>query len=333
MLDKNKIKKILVISLSNIGDIVLTFPVLDILKRDFPMARLDVIVGPKGRSLVEGHPDFGTVFVYHKNQPLWVVLGWLRQLVCQRYDLVIDLRNTMIPFLIFARHKTPLMFKRPQGLHMRQQHLLRLAVVWDFSLESQKNRALYISQEDQKRAIQLLDFADGFENYVVIAPGSRAENKRWTEDGFAKLADYFIQRYQYKVVLVGDESEMPISIRLKSLMKHQVCDLTGQLTLKELGAVLSAARLAVVNDSAPLHMASYLNVPVIAFFGPTDPDRYGPWSSCGRVIRNHAHCLACRGDKKEAHQCMQAIRFEDIVSQIDTFVLEISDENKINTSS
>jgi ADP-heptose:LPS heptosyltransferase len=332
MLDKNKIKRILVISLSNIGDIVLTFPVLDILKRDFPMAQLDVVVGPKGQSLVEGHPDFGTVFVYHKNQPPWVVLGWLWQLVGQQYDLVIDLRNTMIPFLIFAKSKTPLMFKRPQGLHMRQQHLQRLAAVWDFLVESQKNIALYISQSDQKRAIQFLDFTDGVENYVVIAPGSRAENKRWTEDGFAKLADYFIERYQYKVVLVGDESEMSISVRVKSLMKHQPCDLTGQLTLKELGAILSAARLAVVNDSAPLHMASYLNVPVVAFFGPTDPDRYGPWSLRSCVIRNNAHCLACSGDKKEMHHCMQAISFEDIAGQIDNFLLEISDENKINAS-
>jgi ADP-heptose:LPS heptosyltransferase len=95
---------------------------------------------------------------------------------------------------------------------------------------------------------------------------------------------------------------------------------------------LSAARLAVVNDSAPLHMASYLNVPVVAFFGPTDPDRYGPWSLRSCVIRNNAQCLACSGDKKEMHHCMQAISFEDIAGQIDNFLLEISDENKINAS-
>lgn len=332
-IDKDQIKKILVISLSNIGDIVLTFPVLDILKRDFPRAQLDVIVGPKGQSLVEGNPNFGRVFIYHKNQSPWDIWGWLGQLMCQRYDLVIDLRNTIIPFLIFAKHKTPLMFKRSQGLHVRQQHLQRLAAVWNFSAESQKKSMLYISHADQKKAIELLNFGDGDEGYVVFAPGSRAENKRWTEHGFAKLADYLIEQYHLKVVLVGDKNETVISGRVKGLMKHQPCDLTGQLTLKELGAVLAAARLAVVNDSAPLHMASYLNVPVVAFFGPTNPDRYGPWSLCHCVIRNNANCLACRKDKKEMHYCMQAISFEDIVGQIDKFLLKISDENKINKTS
>ena len=330
MLDKNQIKNILVISLSNIGDIVLTFPVLDILRRDFPTAQLDVIVGPKGQTLVSDNPNLRTVFVYHKNQSPWAVLRLLYQLARQQYDLVVDLRNTMIPFLIFAKQTTPLLFKRPQGLHMHRQHLKRLASVWDSSLASQEKIAFYISQTDQKRVRQLLNVTDGLEHYVVIAPGSRAENKRWTEDGFAKLADHMIERYQYKVVLVGDDSEMLISARVQGLMKHQPLDLTGQLTLKQLGAVILGASLAVVNDSAPLHVASYLNVPVVAFFGPTDPDRYGPWSLRSVVFRNNTQCLACRGDKKEKHQCMPAIGFDDIAGQIDKFLRELSHENTSN---
>ena len=67
MLDKSKVKKILVISLSNIGDVVLTFPVIDILKRDFPDAQVSVVIGPKGQELLAGNP-FIRSYVFNKKQ-------------------------------------------------------------------------------------------------------------------------------------------------------------------------------------------------------------------------------------------------------------------------
>ena len=112
MLDKNVIKKILVISLSNIGDVILTFPVIDILKRDFAEARIDLVVGINGESLVAGNPCLGKIYVYRKNQTPWAILQWLRTLAKERYDCVVDLRNTAIPFLISAKIRTPLMFRR-----------------------------------------------------------------------------------------------------------------------------------------------------------------------------------------------------------------------------
>ncbi len=329
MLNPGQIKKILVISLSNIGDIILTFPVIDILKRDFPQAQMDLIVGPKGGSLVVGNPQFSRVWVYHKNQSFAALLKWMRSLIAVQYDLVVDLRNTAIPFLIFAKHKTPLMLVRPAGLHMREQHLARLRRVHDFSLDPSKRSSLFISDADRKIVEEFLAYKEGRHKIVVFAPGSRAENKRWRQDGFAKLADYLVEKYSVNIVFVGDENDVAIVSKIKGLMKNKSLDLTGKLTLPQVGHLLSVSRLAIVNDSAPMHLASYLNVPVAAFFGPTDPKKYGPWSLKTCVIRKNIACLACRADQKAVkHNCIVAISFEDAVLVLEKFLPEIFDANQ-----
>ncbi len=322
----DNLKKILVISLSNIGDIVLTFPVIDILKRDFPDAQLDLIVGPNGESLVCGNPYFRKVFVYHKNQSPLSILKWLRELVAEKYDLAVDLRNTAIPFLIFAKHKTPLMIVRPKVRHMAEQHLARLKSVHDFTLSSAAKISLFISSEDQKIVSQFFKPL-GPGRKVVFAPGSRAESKRWQKESFAKLADYLVEHYGVQVVFIGDQNDTEVVSQISMLMKNPSLDLTGELTLPQSAYLLSLSDLAIVNDSAPMHLASYLNVPVVALFGPTDSKRYGPWSQKCAVVRNNDQCLACRRRNKVPHTCMQAIRVEDVQSVLENFLPEIFDAN------
>ncbi len=316
MFDKSKIKKILVVSLSNIGDVILTFPVIDILMRDFPDTQIDVVVGPKAENLIKGHPGLRKVSLYRREQSPVDTLKWLQEMKTQHYDLAVDLRNSAIPFLVFAKHKTPLMIARPKG-HMRQQHLSRLKLVYDYSSESRPKEAFFISENDKNVVGKLLNAIGSF---VVIAPGSRAENKRWREDGFAKLADYLGDQYNVKIVFVGDENDIEVVARIKSLMKNHSLDLTNQLTLAQLGGVLTLSRLAVVNDSAPMHLASYLDVPVAAFFGPTDPKKYGPWGKENIVIQKNGDCAACHGKKNYLHDCMQAIGFEDAFSILESWL-------------
>lgn len=329
-LEKNQIKKILIISLSNIGDIVLTFPVIDILKRDFPDASIDVVVGPKGESLIKGNPIFRKVYLYEKGRSPFAILKWIGELAAEHYDLTVDLRNTAIPFLIFAKYKTPLMLVRPKGLHMRQQHLARLRTVHNYTQESAQSFSLFISDADKKAVEQLLSFHDSQFTFhrsrlIVIAPGSRAENKRWREDGFAKLADHLNEHHNLILIFVGDENDVPVTARIKSLMKTQPLDLTGKLNLPQLAHLISLSRSVFVNDSAPMHLASYLNIPVAAFFGPTDPKKYGPWSKKHIVLQNNSQSPACADDQAKPHDCMQALTFESAIKVLVPWFKEIFD--------
>ncbi len=98
--NKSEIKKILVVSLTNIGDVILTFPVIDILKKDFPSAKLSIVIGPKAESLFFKNPYLDKIHIFDKHQPPLKSLSWIGELRRERFDLVVDLRNTAIPFLI-----------------------------------------------------------------------------------------------------------------------------------------------------------------------------------------------------------------------------------------
>lgn len=314
MFDLDQIKKILVISLSNIGDVVLTFPVIDILKENFPRARLDVVVGPKAQGLLRGNPHIERVWVFDKRQTGRASWYWLMTLRRERFDLVVDLRNSAVPFFIGPRQRTSFFLKRDPAIHMRQQHLNRLRSVYPFAREAAQRQALYVPLDDARAVSVILQNAalrPG--HYFVIAPGAADESKRWTPVGFAQVAEYLWERYAIPVVFVGDHQDSQVVALIIKELKATAVDLSGQLNLVQLAQLLQGARLVISNDSAPMHLASYADVPVVALFGPTDPVRYGPWSSRNYVARKPGVCQKCASPKRPLrHECMQAISVAEV---------------------
>lgn len=315
--DKSSITKILVISLTNIGDVILTFPVIDILKRDFPNAEFSLVVGPKAASIVEGNHHFKRIHIFDKHQPLLKTLRWVSSLRLERFDLVVDLRNTAIPFFISPRYRTPLIAVHSGRMHMSQKHLQRLRSVYDYGLEADKKYALHIPEEARRGADEILRSKIGHgQRYAVIAPGAADHAKRWIERGFAEVCFHLMKRHYMGIVIVGDENDGSIAQRVyEVLQEDSVVNLCGQTTLPQLAAILGRCSLAIVNDSAPMHLASYLDVPVLALFGPTDAAQYGPWGTKGFYVRKNQSCPACRKLKSDArHTCMAAITTQDVLS-------------------
>jgi lipopolysaccharide heptosyltransferase II len=308
-MEKGTIKKILVISLTNIGDVILTFPVIDILRGDFPEAHLSVVIGPKAEGLLARNPHINNIDVYDKHQSPWKTCQWLWQLRREHYDLIVDLRNSAIPFLIGSRYGTSPFMKRARGQHMRWQHLSRLKSVYPYADVPRERRSFYISSADQRRIDRILREA-GLEGHslVAVGPGAADEKKRWMEDGFAEVCQHLVRHHRVGIVLVGDRHDRPVAERIKERMAPSALNICGDIDLKELGYLLTRCRLAIVNDSAPMHLASYLNVPVLAIFGPTSPITYGPWSENGCYLHKPQQCPACQGTSREAaHSCMRAI--------------------------
>ena len=316
--DRSKINKILVISLSNIGDVILTLPVMDILLKDFPQAKFSVVVGPKARTLFKGNPLISCVHVFDKSQSLGKTIPWVAGLAAEHFDLVVDLRNTAIPFLIFPRSRTPLTVKADKngGVHMKYKHLQRLRSVYPYEVESGKRYALAIPAEDEARIRDLLRAAWGADDaYIVAAPGAANEAKRWTPRGFIEVCHQLIKRYQLKVVLVGDAADHQDAEGMVEVLGTDALNLCGRTTLVQLAAVVEKAALALVNDSAPMHLASYLDVPVLALFGPSDAHKYGPWGRQGHYLQKNKDCPACQNPENSArHHCMAAITAQEVLN-------------------
>lgn len=320
VLDKSKINKVLVISLTNIGDVILTFPVIDILKRDFPSAKLSVVIGPKAKSLLEGNPYLDKVYIFNKHQAPRKSLAWILELRKEKFDLVIDLRNTAIPLMISPRCRTSYRSVLTNNVHMRTKHLNRLNSVYPFGTQANVQYSLFISDDDKQYVAKIIEEEIGpGQRYVVVAPGAADQAKRWPEAGFADVCDQLVKTDHVKIVFVGDEGDRKTARQIKALMTTPwAINLCGQTNLLHLAELFKHCFFTLVNDSAPMHLASYLDVPVLALFGPTDPLKYGPWNFRSGFLRKNESCPLCAQSKNAArHTCMESITSQDVLNALE----------------
>jgi len=300
----------LVVSQTNIGDVVLTCPVLDILRHDFPEARIDVVVGPKAVSLFEDNPNFG-IKVFEKQAPLRNKVTWFIDLCKGHYDCVVDLRRTALALFLMPRYATPLLFGRSITGHKRDMHLGRLRQLYDFDRPSQDKFAIVTTKNDE----QFFQWAIAPElegqDFIVIAPGAADSAKRWHAQGFAAVADHLSA--SYKVVFVGDAKDVNIVNEIQKSMKKSSLSLAGKINLRQLAYVLKKCSLAITHDSGVMHLACYFNVPIIVLWGPTDINKYAPWSQRSVVVRRNDKCDRCRDPKSDKlHDCMSFIEVNDV---------------------
>ncbi len=323
---KSEIRNILVISLSNIGDIIMICPAMDVLLNDFPQAKLSMVVGPKGRTVFEGNPNIDRVYIYDKHDILRKKIDWFLALRRRRFDLVVDFRNSVMPFLLNTRYRTPPELLMSQNIHLTRKHLLRLRSVYDFEEKAVSRKAIVVSPKDR-------DHIDGLlaghifpgDRFVLVAPLAADSAKTWHPQGFALVCDELIRRYSLKVVMVGGAEDKNVIENIQSQMKHPIVNLAGKTNLVQVVEILNRSFFGIVHDSGIMHLASYFGRQVLALYGPTDPYKSGPWSTNSGYIWKNQGCLKCATTKrKEPHTCMQAITPEDILNAI-----EITDQGVI----
>jgi len=299
------IRKILFITLSNIGDAVLTTPSLDLLRRFFPNSHITVMVGPRAAEIFEDHPQINRLILYDKHASFRNKLALILHLKSEKYDLAVDLRNTLIPLFIQPRFSTPLLRKKVEG-HAVKRHLERLHSIGIFG---KCGFVLPSREEDEKIVDQLLASKglDKNSRLVVINPSAANRLKRWDLPKFRALMDQLKFIKGISIAVTGpksDEKEFQ-----EMFPESDGMNLTGKLTLMQLKALLARAALFITNDSGPMHIAAAVQTPVLALFGPTDPKIYGPLGSQHRVVRLELPCSPCMKGfcRIHSHDCMKLL--------------------------
>jgi len=328
--------RILFITLSNIGDCILTLPVLDCLKNNFPQAEIMVIAGPRPALIFQESRNVHKVFVYDKHARLSVKINLIKFLREVKFDLVVDLRRSIFPWLIPCRRKNSNLSRTflrgliprrkvrdklfcPSKLkHMRQRHLFKLSGL-GLKMENKgiAGKSLFIRPQDDDYVSKILKDAGMMagERIIVIAPGARSLIKRWPQEKFSGLIDNLPAGF--KIVLLGSPEDSAVGKFISRNVKVPVIDLIGRTNLLEAAALLKKASLLITNDSANLHLASYLNVPIVAIFGPTDDAKYGPWSENWRVAKKEIFCRPCRKAqcRFKSLECLRCVGMEDVLRQ------------------
>ena len=312
--------RIVVIGLSNIGDAVLMAPVIERLHRLFPDAELTLLAGDRARAVFDRDPRVHRVVAMDEfSGPAGRLrlVGWLWS---ARADLLVDLRQTVLPLLWkpwrLARYYRPV----PRRLtHMRQRHLWRLSAQLGHKLADCEHQpatcSLWISEEDRAAVDALLRrwVVDASRPLVVISPGARSHTKRWYADRFAAVADRLIDEARAEVILTGEPDEAPVIRDVLGSMRRRAHSAVGSTTIRQLGALMERAGVVITNDSAALHVAGAVGAPVLALFGPTDPAKYGPTGPRGRVIRRELFCAPCEASLcRYHHECMRFVSSDEV---------------------
>ena len=286
MLDKASIKQILVITLSNLGDIILTTPVVEALSKEFPEASLDVMVSPVGEDIFKSHRRVSECVIYDKKATPLQKFKFFLTLRRKKYDLVVDLRNTILTLLLGAKYNTG-PFKRglKKQMHKKDVHLHWLQVIGIDT--SGASFHIPVENADGKYVDSLLSELGG-KPFIVVSPGAKSHVKRWPLKNFAKLCDMIKNDLGIEAILIGNEFDKIVVERILFYTKSKPLNFIEKTNVRQLAYLIEKAKLLITNDSAPMHIASAVDTPVLAFFGPTDEKKYGPATKTkSKVLRKN----------------------------------------------
>ena len=303
MIDKEKVRSILFITLSNLGDIILTVPVLEELRRAFPGAYIDVITGAPGKDVFISCPAVREVTVPEKSRSLGKRIQQIIGLRRRRYDLAVDLKNSLIPYLIGAKFHSQLSISLMNGRcfpgsirrspvrHKKEEHLSKLRSL-GIAPFSDAGFFIPVTDEEKKQVSEMMVSGKG-KRTVILNPGAKSHLKRWDAAKYAGLADRLISELGCRVFVTGNEDDREVVRQVISRMESPVTDLCCRTSTGALSELMRRVDLVITNDSAPLHMASAVEVPTIAVFGPSDERKYGPLAEKSIVVKPRISCRPC----------------------------------------
>jgi len=329
-------KRILIIKPSSFGDVIHALPVLKGLRRRYPRSRISWLVSTACADLLVGHPDLDEVIPFDRKRygrigrswaVTWDFVRFVSRLRARRFDLVVDLQGLFRSgFLAWATGaRARLGFARTRefawifysqridvplpDMHAVDRYYL-LAEPLGFA-DVPITFELPVDPEARRQVDRMLAAngvgPDGC--YVLIAPGTRWETKRWPTEHFAELIRRLRSGNGVAVVLAGSPDEADLATQVASAAGVPVANLAGRTTLQQMVALVDRAAAVVMNDTGPMHLAVALHKPLVALYGPTSPRRTGPYRRAGDVVRVELDCSPCYlkrlADCPHGHRCMR----------------------------
>ncbi len=273
------VTRILLITLSNIGDAVMTTPVMEALHRRYPQAKIDLVADRRSSEIFSHCPYRGQLVFKEKRTGWRGTLQLVRTLRHTRYDLIVDLRTDGLAYLLRARRRLTKWQRQPCGPHSVEEHMSVIARLGDTDIPPTR---LWLNPQLEQDAAQHLQTLPGT-RWLALGPGANWEPKIWPagrfQDLIAQLQDGFDA-----VILLGGPGD---AARCKAVaercpLPHR--NLAGKTGLLEAAAVLARATVFVGNDSGLGHLASAVGTPTLTLFGPGQPERYHPWGAHARWL-------------------------------------------------
>ena len=335
-------EKILIIRLSSIGDILLTTPVIRLLKKKFPGSKIDFIIKNQFAQVLADHPQIDKFYIFEKHVETNSLLAIKKEIRQQQYDLIVDLhKNIRSYFLtIGSRAKTILHYNKGivQRFFYVKFKLKFFKEIVPAYLKYIKSLKPYEIEDDRQGLDFYLDtkvadqirqrfgyfWQDNNHSIIGIVPGAHHPTKRWTSEGFSAVINYLVDKGNYKIILFGNRDDREIVASLDIHSSPNVLNTTGELSLRETGALMDFCDVVVTNDSGLMHLASALKKKVVAIFGSTTEELgFFPYLTEHIIVQNNSlKCRPCShiGRKKcpkKHFKCMKEIPAGQVIDALE----------------
>lgn len=329
-------KRILVIKIGAVGDVILVIPSLRAIRNNFPDAYISVIVGSNSRHVLKKCPYIDDVIFYDRKDHEKGIKGLLKMGAIVRrkaFEVSLDFQNNRASHIIAWLGGIPRRFgygnkkfgflinnrlkylKIGVGPVEEQFRILKRAGI--NTIGASKRLETWPSKEDFSYVDSFLKNEWVRTNQVLVGIniGSSWKTKRWPLKCFSRLSDMLAAK-DIRVIITGSEEEQRLADDFVKMTRSKVINVAGKTTVTELAALIKRCKVFVTGDSAPMHIASSMGTNFIALFGPTDPRRHYEATDKGLVIKKKVTCGPCYKSDCKKVLCMDKISVDEVFKAV-----------------
>ncbi|MFW6129666.1 MAG: glycosyltransferase family 9 protein [Atribacterota bacterium] len=323
-IEKKNIKKILVIRLDRIGDLILTIPAIRAIRETYPGADIDLLIKEYTLPLVKNNPDIDKIIIYKKQD------------LKKEYDLAIafhpGIKENYLTYKSGAQHRIGykgeggsffltkrLKDDRKKRIRHEVESALEIANVAGCKTDKKK---LELNVDEKAKEFANKFFSKnkltGKYPVVLVHPGARQRYIKWDKEKFARVSDKLIDERNASVIILGGPNEKRLVNEVSEIMARKPVKAVD-LDLNKVISITKKCDLFIGNSTGPMHIAAGLGVPVVAVFGSRHPldsaEEWGPWSENSVVVNKDPGCRRCHPGDCSDYKCMKQVTVKDVYKQ------------------
>ncbi len=342
LIDWKNVERVLVIRLRSIGDTVLATPSLIALRRFLADAQIDILLEAWVAPLLDGFEGLDSVIAVGKGASKRLsVARWLRQ---NRYDVVFNLHggttSTLFARATGARHivgnanyqfsflydhllSSSSDFWKREHTHSAEQQMALLGFIGVPVSDDIRTRLDLLPAAEASVNARLAGVlgTDG-SNFGLIHPAAAFATKQWATENFAVAAEHLAIK-GIRVIAIASKAEGHILEKLQQLSSVPVITF-NDLTLPEITALASKAKMFVGNDSGIAHIAAAVNTPTVVVFGSSNRNHWRPWTDApNEIVYEPFTCQPCAGYECKVFgepRCILSVQPERVLAAIDGLI-------------
>lgn len=348
-----KIKKIFIIRLDHIGDVIMSSSIYKEIKNKYPESELSVMIGSWSQEIIETNPYIDNLIIH--DCPWWkkarggrpYYLKWvfkelpktLKKIKKEGFDIGIDLRGDfrhILFFLFLPNIKYKISYNRSGGSYLLDKsvkfNINQHEIEKNFKLLEEigihienferKRPEIFLQREDKYKIEEIFKSIDKNKLKIVIHPSANNPLRIWKIENFIEIIKWLISNYNPSIFIVGGSEDREIGEKIKK-ETDKIINLIGKLRIRETSYLIKKCNLFIGNDSSLGHIASSFNVPSLILFGPTAPFRCVPYSKFTFFIYKKMKCSPCIQKRciitksKKTSECMNRISKEEVKIKIE----------------